>query len=167
MKIYNKYINNEDHTWYDSSNIIYSVCYDTTSPSLKIVFKGGSTYLYKNVDPLDYVLFRDAESNGKVFNTNIKKYDTVKLENTDLAKLEELKQEFINTDALTEYNVELEINDETGEFFIKLNGITVFQGIEGEVSIIKLFKSMKIDYTMTKTDKNIQTIEDFENKNIV
>ena len=45
MIVYNKYINNEDYTWYDSSNVIFSKCYDNNSDSktLKIVFKDGRT----------------------------------------------------------------------------------------------------------------------------
>ena len=71
-KTANFYRNSVDHTWYDSSNIIYSECFDTQDNSkraVKIVFKGGRTYLYKEVEPLDYVLFRDAQSNGQVFST--------------------------------------------------------------------------------------------------
>lgn len=167
-KTYNKYINNEDHTWYDSSNIVYSVCYDKpNATSLKIVFKGGRTYLYRNVDPVDYTLFRDAESNGKVFNERIKKYDTIKLNDTDLTKLDELKQEFINSDNLTEYRVDIEFNNETGAFFVKINDKVVYQGIEGQVSVINLLRSMKIDFSITETDKKLSTIEEFENKNII
>ena len=93
-KIYSKYIKNEDHNWYDSSNIVYSVCFDgAATKSLKIVFKGGRTYLYKDVSPVDYVRFRDAESNGKVFNEVIKQYPCTKLDDTSLEQLENMKNE--------------------------------------------------------------------------
>ena len=55
MIVYNRYVNQEDHVWYESSNIIYSKCYDTQNSkfkSLKIVFKGGRTYLYRDVDAI-------------------------------------------------------------------------------------------------------------------
>ena len=60
MIVYNKYINNEDYTWYDSSNVIFSKCYDNNSDSktLKIVFKDGRTYLYKDVATMDYISFK-------------------------------------------------------------------------------------------------------------
>lgn len=166
-KIYNKYIKNEDHTWYDSSNIIYSVLFDGDKKSLKIVFKAGRTYLYKDVMPHDYVLFRDAESNGVAFNQYIKKYECVRQDDTSLDELEKMKQEFMKSDNLTEYRLHLDYNNETGEFKLKLNDEIVYEGIEGQVSIINLFKSMKLDYTMSETDEHNETVEQFENKSIL
>ena len=67
MIVFNRYVNQEDHTWYDSSNVVYSKCYDTQSTkfkTLKIVFKGGRTYLYKDVDADLYLQFKNAQSNG-------------------------------------------------------------------------------------------------------
>ena len=45
----------------------------------------------------------------------------------------------------------------------------VFEGIEGNVSIVNLFKAMGLQYSMTVNteDLHIQTVEDFENKTIV
>jgi hypothetical protein len=81
MIVYNKYTNSRDYTWYDSSNIVFSECIDTTEEekTLKIVFKQGRTYIYRKVDVNDYLLFRNAESNGKAFNQYIKKYECVRL----------------------------------------------------------------------------------------
>ena len=167
-KIYNKYIKNEDHTWYDSTNIIYSVLFDVgETKSLKIVFKGGRTYLYKNVEPQDYVLFRDAESNGIAFNTYIKKYDCTHQEDTSLDELEKMKQDFMQSDTLSEYRLHIDFNNETGEFKLKLNDNIVYEGVEGQVSIINLFKSMKLEYTMTETESHNETVKDFEEKPIV
>lgn len=167
-KIYSKYIKNEDHNWYDSSNIVYSVCFDgATNKSLKIVFKGGRTYLYKDVDPIDYVRFRDAESNGKVFNEVIKQYPCTKLNDTSLDELDRMKNEFIKLDHPTEYNIHIEFNDESGEFKLKINNKTVYEGIEGQVSIINLFKSMGLEYTMSGTDEHNQTVEEFEKKSLL
>ena len=87
MIIYNRYVNQEDHVWYDSSNIVYSKCYDTQNTkfkTLKIVFKGGRTYVYRNVDADDYIIFKTATSNGQEFNKRIKKYDAVRILNQPL-----------------------------------------------------------------------------------
>ena len=35
MIVFNRYVNQEDHTWYDSSNVVYSKCYDTQSTKFK------------------------------------------------------------------------------------------------------------------------------------
>lgn len=171
-KIFNMYIKNEDHTWYDSSNIVYSVIFDdqtNNNKSLKIVFKGGRTYLYKNVDPIDYHMFREAQSQGSVFNEKIKHYECIKQDNTDLDKLEELKQHFISLQNPTEYNIHINLNDKTGEFNLSINNNMVFEGIEGNVSIVNLFKAMGLQYSLTVNteDLHIQTVEDFENKTIV
>ena len=100
--VYNKYINNRDHTWYDSSNVLYSVCYDTNAEkkTLKVVFKQGRTYLYKDVDVNDYLMFRNSESHGKSVNEFIvKKYKGVRLSDTTqetLDNLNDLKTEKSN-----------------------------------------------------------------------
>lgn len=167
-KIYNKYIKNEDHTWYDSSNIVYSVCYDgAQTKSLKIVFKAGRTYLYKDVSPVDYVRFRDAESNGKVFNECIKQYPCTRLDDTSLEGLEKMKQDFQSKDSFTEYKIHIDFNNETGEFKLKINDDVVYEGIEGQVSVVNLLRSMKLEYTMSEIDEHNQTLEEFENKNII
>lgn len=167
-KTYNKYVENRDHTWYDSTNIIYSVLFDVgETKSLKIVFKGGRTYLYKNVEPQDYVLFRDAESNGIAFNTRIRKYDCVRQEDTSLDELEKMKQDFMQRDTLSEYRLHIDFNNETGEFKLNLNDNIVYEGVEGQVSIINLFKSMKLEYTMSETESHNETVKDFEEKPIV
>jgi hypothetical protein len=57
---------------YDSSNICAST-YDKNSNDLIIIFKNGGQYRYMGVNSLDYSSFELAESNGKVFNDNIKK----------------------------------------------------------------------------------------------
>ena len=98
MKLYSKYENSQEFCWYDSSNIIFSKCYDNPGDCkvVKIIFKNGRTYLYKDVDVNDYIMFRDAESNGSAFTKYIKKYAATRIQDTDLSKLEELKDSFIN-----------------------------------------------------------------------
>lgn len=158
--IYNRYINGEDHTWYDSSNVMYSLCYDTPGmvKNVKVTFKQGRTYLYKDVDVNDYLLFKNAESNGKAINKYIvKKYVPVRLQDVDMGKLDELKEEFINENKVTDkaftnlaYNIYYD--DGTGEFMLKLNGKTLYHGYEGQVSVLNLFKSMCINYRMIEYD---------------
>ncbi len=166
MITYNRYVNQEDHVWYDSSNIFYSKCYDTeNSPTktLKIVFKQGRTYLYKNVDVNDYVRFKTAESTGKAFSELIKKYDAVRISDTDMDKLNELQQSF--KDELKENDEQklgdlvytIKVNEKTGEFIIVLGDKTLFRGIEGQFSILNLFTSLNIRHVL-------QTVEEIPNE---
>lgn len=96
-KIFNLYTKNKDgidvdRTWYQSSNIKYSECldYDNRLKTLKVVFNNGTQYEYKNVNSQDYLLFRDASSQGKALNEYIKPkgYEYEKLDNADLATLD-------------------------------------------------------------------------------
>ena len=96
-KIFNLYTKNKDgidvdRTWYQSSNIKYSECldYDNRLKTLKVVFNNGTQYEYKNVNSQDYLLFRDASSQGKALNEYIKPkgYEYEKMENADLATLD-------------------------------------------------------------------------------
>ena len=167
--VYNKYNNNRDHTWYDSSNVLYSVCYDTNEKDkvLKVVFKQGRTYLYKNVDVNDYLLVRNAESHGKSVNEFIvKKYKGIRLPDTSQETLDSLREEFINENKLTEeaftnLAYHLEINSDTGEFRLKLNDKTIFEGVENHVSITRLLKSMNINYSFSEMEGGITKEEDF------
>ena len=78
--------------WYASSNIKYSelIDHDNNLKTLKVVFNNATQYQYKNVNVQDYLLFRDAESQGKALNQYIKgnNYEYEKLENADLATLD-------------------------------------------------------------------------------
>ena len=173
--VYNKYSNNRDHTWYDSSNVLYSVCYDTNNDKkiLKVVFKQGRTYIYKDVDVKDYVLFKTAESTGKAINDFIiKKYKATRLSDTDIDSLETLKENFINENKVTEeaftnLAYHLEMNGETGEFRLKLNDNVIYEGIENQVSILKLLKSMNINYAFSTLEDNITTEEEFFNERVI
>lgn len=168
MIIYNKYINNEDYTWYDSSNVVFSKCYDNSQnlKTLKIVFKNGRTYLYKDVNVSDYVCFKNAQSNGKSVNDFIiKKYTGVRITDTDIDKLNEMKEKFINEEkqineeTFSNLIYHIDANQETGEFILKLNNKPIYTGIEGQVSIFNLFKSMNINYSY-KTVDNINKVSD-------
>ena len=91
-KIFGFYANDTDKTWYQSSNIRYSECidHDNDLKTLKVVFNNGTQYQYKKVDVRDYLLFRDASSQGKALNEYIKPkgYEYEKMENADLATLD-------------------------------------------------------------------------------
>lgn len=169
--IYNRYINNEDHTWYDSTNVMYSLCYDTPGiyKNLKIIFKGGRTYLYKDVDANDYLMFKNSESNGKAIHEYIiKKYKGIRLQDTEIESINILKEEFINEnkitdEAFTNLAYHIDYDDKSGEFNLKLNDKTLYHGYENQVSIINLFKSMNIRYSMSEydfTDNNIDNSDE-------
>lgn len=85
-KIYNLYENNIDKAWYNSSNIIYSECYDNENElkKVKIIFKNGRSYLYEDVKVNDYLLFRESASQGKALNKYIKQYKVQRIDDTDL-----------------------------------------------------------------------------------
>lgn len=170
--VYSKYTNNRDHNWYDSSNVVYSVCYDTnlTTKALKVVFKQGRTYLYKDVDVNDYLMFRNSQSQGKSVNEFIiKKYKGVRLSDTNIEEIDKLKEEFINEnkitdEAFTNLAYRMEINGDTGEFRLLLNDRVIFEGIENQVSIQRLLKSMNINYSLSEMTDNISKEEDFINE---
>ena len=176
MIIYNRYVNQEDHVWYDSSNIVYSKCYDTQNSkfkTLKIVFKGGRTYVYRNVDADDYIMFKTAESNGQEFNKRIKKYDAVRIEDTNMEKLAELQESFKNEIKETDeqklgdlvYNIQ--VDEKTGEFVIMLGDRILFRGIEGQFSILNLLTSLSIKHTIQRVDELPNNSDENENKIIV
>lgn len=157
MITYNRYVDNKDHTWYDSSNVLYSMCYDNNGNEkvLKLVFKQGRTYIYKGVDVNDYLAFKTADSNGKAFNQYIKKYEAIRIQDTDLEKLEALKDGFMNEkektdEVFSDLAYHISYNDATGEFALMLNGKPVYKGIEGQVSVVNLLKSMGIGFSMSE-----------------
>lgn len=163
--IYNRYLNNVDHTWYDSSNILYSECFDNTdiNKNVKLVFKGGRTYLYKDVNVDDYLQFKlTNESHGSAVNKFIvKKYECVRLSDTDMETLEKFKESTIEEDnkideSMSNIAYHIDINDETGEFNLSINNRQLFSGIEGQVSILNLLKSLNIKYTLNSI-KNEET----------
>lgn len=85
-----------DRAWYSSSNIVYSECDDNKNDykTLRVVFKNGSCYEYKNIDVMDYLMFMHGGldgSNGKALNKFIKekKYEYEKLDNRDISILNE------------------------------------------------------------------------------
>jgi hypothetical protein len=77
----------------DSSNILLSE-YNKPKKTLKITFKAGTQYLYKEVLERDYVRFEVSESQGSVFNKTMRKYDFDKLDKIDTTELlEQIKEQ--------------------------------------------------------------------------
>ena len=164
--IYNRYLNNVDHTWYDSSNILYSECFDNAgiNKNVKLVFKGGRTYLYKDVNADDYLQFKlTNESHGSAVNKFIvKKYECMRLSDTDMETLEKFKEQTIEEDnkideSMSNSAYHIDVNDETGEFILSINGRQLYSGIEGQVSILNLLKSLNIKYTLNSITNDEET----------
>lgn len=172
MKLYSKYENSQELCWYDSSNILFSKCYDNPGnlKVVKLIFKNGRTYLYKDVEANDYVAFRDAESNGSAFTKHIKKYAAIRIQDTDLDKLNEMKERFMNENQeiqetkMSELGYIIEYCDNTGEFALKIGSKTLYTAIEGNVSIINLFKSMGINCTLKSVDEIENMTDEDEDK---
>lgn len=88
-KIYEHQI---EKVWYDSSNVIYSECDDTTDDfkTLRIVFQNGRQYQYDKVNVNDYLLFRENLSQGKALNQYIKpNYEATRLDDVDVTLIKE------------------------------------------------------------------------------
>lgn len=158
--IYNRYKDSKDYTWYDSSNILFSLCYDlnTDTKILKLVFKNGRTYIY-TVSVEDYIAFKNSESAGSGVNKYItKKYEAKRLSDTDLDELEILKQQMINEGKeLTEtpsanLAYHLAMNEKTGECTLSVNDNVVYSGVEAQHSILRLLKSLNIAYSFETND---------------
>lgn len=97
-KILSKYDNNLDKAWYDSSNIIYSECDDNDNAlkTVRVTFKDGRTYQYNNVNVNDYLMFRESESQGKTFNSYLKQYECVKIENKNIEDINKELEELLH-----------------------------------------------------------------------
>ena len=71
---------------YKSSNILASK-YDKNNKTLNVTFNRGTNYTYMGVSLTDYTRFEIAESQGKVLNTHIKQYETIKGDDIDPSKI--------------------------------------------------------------------------------
>jgi len=97
MLLFNYYADETDKAWFDSSNVVYAECddsSDTQEKTVKVTFKNGLVYQYDNVNIYDWSLFKNAESQGKALNEIFKKnaYPYSKLDNK--ANVDELKEEY-------------------------------------------------------------------------
>lgn len=76
----------------DSTNILLSE-YDKNNKTMKITFKSGIQYLYKDMLYRDYLRFEVSESQGSVFNKTMKNYLFDKLDKVDTTPiLEQIKE---------------------------------------------------------------------------
>lgn len=159
--IFNKYVNCRDYTWYDSSNVKYSECIDNEDEKkvLKVTFNKGQTYIYTDVDVNDYIMFKNGESTGKSFNEFIrKKYEGKRLSDVDIDELDKQMKEFAEEtkavdEAMTNLAYVLEIDPNTKQFSLRLNGKTIFEGVDNQFSITKLLSSMSIKFGIIDASK--------------
>ena len=89
-KVLNNVSENQETALYNSivtepveSSNIEAIGYLKESKILKVTFKGGSSYIYKNVEELQLKNIQNAKSIGRYFNDNIKafpeKYECIRL----------------------------------------------------------------------------------------
>ena len=125
--------------WYDSSNILYSECFDYENDykDLNVVFKEGRTYLYKKIDVKDYMAFRNATSQGAALSKFITKkdngqpiYECLRLSDKNLGELEEERRNL-----LKESNVKVPNTREVLTFEIdsNSNSLTIYNENNEEV----------------------------------
>lgn len=93
-----------DRAWYSSSNIVYSECEDHENElkTLRVVFKNGSCYEYKDVSVMDYLMFMHGGidgSNGKALNSFIKtkKYEYERKDDVNLTLIAEEMNSILKT----------------------------------------------------------------------
>jgi hypothetical protein len=108
---------------YKSSNILAST-YDTKTNSLTIIFNRGARYTYKAVSNTDYTRFEAAESQGKILNSHIKKYEYEQLDDIDTTKL---------TEEINNMSAEESVNHNKVLAFIMSSIVTEFVN-SGEIS---------------------------------
>ena len=97
MLLFSYYIEDKmDKAWFDSSNIYYAECdeSDTQFKTVRVIFKNGAIYQYKQVKVFDWTMFKNAESQGKKLNELFKKAG-YKYEKIGTANIEELKDEYV------------------------------------------------------------------------
>lgn len=133
------YENDIDKAWYDSSTVFYSECEDKENElkTVKVVFKNGSTYLYKGVNVNDYLLFREDSSQGKALHRILKGYEYEKIANTDINLLIE------EYDKLIQKACDSQINKETYVIsaFPGCGKTTAYERLKGKYDIIDLESS--------------------------
>lgn len=153
--IYNNYKDKVDKCWYDSTNIIFSECidYENELKDLKVVFKGGRYYLYKNVDVNDYLLFRTDISQGKALSKYITpKYTGVRLPDVNIEDLtnemklliEEKENNTILVDDKKNAIYHIKLDSETNEIELYINNNLIFEGINGTLDLFEIISLLGI-----------------------
>lgn len=144
-----------DKCWYDSTNVIYSECYDHENDykDLKVVFKEGKTYVYKGVDVNDYILFKTDLSQGKALNKYIiKKYKGLRLPDMDMSLIEEDKQLLLEESRTslaegeiekeTFYHIKYDLNSNKIQLYC--DNVKIFEGINNQINLYDVMKALGI-----------------------
>ena len=166
--VLNQYKDNVDRCWYDSSNVVFSECmdYEDALKDLKVVFKGGRTYLYKEVDVRDYVLFKMDSSQGKALNKYIiKHYETVRLTDTNMEELEKLKEKIIAENAGKENSIQdkpedgismhrIEYDEETTYVKLYLGDVLLIEGKNNTFSLFDIMNALGIKCSIDLENNN-------------
>lgn len=165
--ILNVYKDKVDYTWYDSSNILYSECYDKDNDlkDLKIVFKGGRSYLYEKIDVNDYLMFRSDLSQGKALYKYIvvkdingnQKHNVVRLPDTDLKELEDKRLLIIEErNSQMEDNCEpiynIQYDESNGNIKLLFDNKVIFEGVENQISLFHILKALNIKATTNNVE---------------
>lgn len=172
--ILESYKDRVDKVWYDSSNVVYSECYDYENAlkDLKVVFKEGRTYLYKSVNVNDYVLFKRDLSQGKALHKYIiKNYEGLRLSDIDMNELEQKKQLILKEKQeeqslnKNEEEASLKKNEtlyhiiydkETEEVILQENGKDIFKGINGEIDLFQVIQALGIKCSSEIKSKEVE-----------
>ena len=147
-----------DKCWYDSSNVLCSQCNDNKDgfKDLQVVFKDGRTYLYKDVNVNDYILFKHDISQGKALNKYIlKKYKGVRLTDTDINSLNEEKEKILKEnsqeknkdDTNEETNTIYHINDYDDHIELFQKDKLIYKSLKNEINIIEVLRVLGIKCT--------------------
>lgn len=105
-----------EKSFYDSSNLIYSELKDNKDDfkDLKVVFSDGRVYVYNKISSINYVLFKNALSQGKALFKYIatKECSYQKLDNVNVGLLEEEKKLLLEERDLEEQQRKLMLENE-------------------------------------------------------
>jgi thymidylate synthase len=71
---------------YESSNIVAST-YSPSTKRLTVIFKKGDEYIYEGVPDKEYAVFELADSQGRIFNKNLRQYKFTRGGNVDIEQL--------------------------------------------------------------------------------
>ncbi len=117
-------IDNKVKCIYNSSNILASI-YDNSTSDLIIIFAKGRQYKYSGVKKVDYFRFETSDSQGKIFNSNIKGYTSEKLDdiNPDL-----IVQEI---DKIKNEELKAQLAEKKEKLVIELNILSDYIGKDG------------------------------------
>jgi len=88
---------------FDSSNILEST-YNNSTLELIITFTSGNRYSYPGVSKTDFMRFEMADSQGKVFNSHIKKYASTKLDPIDISNIIAEAHRLYSLEKVAEFN---------------------------------------------------------------